>query len=150
MTSVLLVPVSEYLGSVDILFDLLIERGGKSNVNISHRELPSFDRHRKFVKSHPYRAWYIIVATVDGKEEAVGSIYLTKPPSPSIAGNEFGIFIFEKHQRNGYARAALRGVMDIHKSGPYFANINPMNSRSLALFASEGFQLCQFTLRRDG
>lgn len=40
--------------------------------NISHKELPSFEQHKKFVTNHPYRAWYIIWH----KKIALGNAYI--------------------------------------------------------------------------
>lgn len=139
-----LIPVEEREDATQILYQLLLEREGAGSVNISHRALPSFERHRDFVANHPYGAWYLIEA--DGT--IVGSVYLTKPPRPSIAGNEFGIFIFAAHEGKGYAKRAVNMVMEKHGPGRYLANINPANSKSLALFCREGFTLCQFTFEK--
>ena len=40
------------------LYKLLKERDSKEN--ISHKEMPSYKEHIKFVKSRPYQKWYII------------------------------------------------------------------------------------------
>lgn len=141
----ILIPVEQHQDATRILYELLLEREGASSVNISHQELPSYEKHAAFVASHPYGAWYLI----DVIDNIVGAVYLTKPPRPSVAGNEFGIFIFERHRRNGYAREAIRMVMARHGEGPYFANINPRNEVSLALFHSLGFDTCQVTLKKQ-
>ena len=47
-----------YLPHVTFLYELLAERDPVAN--ISHREMPTFDQHRKFVDSRPYKAWYLI------------------------------------------------------------------------------------------
>jgi hypothetical protein len=41
---------------INVLFQLLKNR----KHNISNIILPTFDSHIKFVKNHPYRAWYLI------------------------------------------------------------------------------------------
>jgi len=56
----------------EFLYDLLKHRD--PNVNISHKKMPSFKEHVKFVKSKPYSKWYIIKQN----NEKVGSIYLSK------------------------------------------------------------------------
>ncbi|MBE3024360.1 hypothetical protein [Janthinobacterium sp. GW458P] len=53
---------------IEILFQLLKNR----EHNISNVSIPTFDQHIKFVKNHPYRAWYLI--KVDGLY--VGSSYV--------------------------------------------------------------------------
>ena len=68
------------------LFNLLKER--ESFMNISHKKMPTFSEHVKFIRSKPYTKWYIIE---NGKKK-VGSIYLSKQ-------NEIGIFIKKKHNQ---------------------------------------------------
>jgi RimJ/RimL family protein N-acetyltransferase len=118
-----------------ILYELLGERD--ETVNISHKAMPSFDEHVRFIQSKPYQAWYFIV-----DERVVGSCYLSK-------NNEIGIQIFREHQGKGFGQRALRSLMARH--GPelrYLANINPHNERSVALFAKLGFNLVQHTYAR--
>ena len=54
------------------LYNLLKER--KPRANISHKRMPSYSQHIKFVNSHPYTKWYIIFQ----KNKKIGSIYLTE------------------------------------------------------------------------
>ena len=60
------------------LFELLKERDPKAN--ISHKKMPSYATHVKFIKSKPYTKWYVIL----NFKQKVGSIYLSK-------NNEIGI-----------------------------------------------------------
>ena len=71
----------------EFLYDLLKERTGI--VNISHKSLPSWEEHQKFIKSKPYAFWEIIL--IDGNK--VGDIYLTNR-------DEIGIFIKKDFQFN--------------------------------------------------
>ena len=41
------------------LFELLKERDPKAN--ISHKKMPSYATHVKFIKSKPYTKWYVIL-----------------------------------------------------------------------------------------
>jgi RimJ/RimL family protein N-acetyltransferase len=117
-----------------ILWRLLEERD--ESVNISHKGMPTYRAHCKFVNSRPYKAWYFIV--VDN--EVVGSCYLTK-------NNEIGIQIFAAHQGNGYAETAVSCLMSLHgKELRYLANINPRNGKSRAMFEKLGFRHIQDTL----
>ena len=43
---------------VDFLYEILSER--TTNENISHKEMPTYKKHVKFVLSKPYKKWYII------------------------------------------------------------------------------------------
>ena len=54
------------------LFELLKERDPRAN--ISHKKMPSYNEHLKFVKSKPYTKWYIILKS----KHRIGSIYLSK------------------------------------------------------------------------
>ena len=62
------------------LYGLLKER--ESTVNISHKKMPTYTQHIKFIESKPYSKWYIIRLG----NQKIGSAYLSKQ-------NEIGIFI---------------------------------------------------------
>lgn len=126
-----LVPVGKEKKAVDILFALLAER--TPGESISHQRMPFLEDHRKFVRSNPYQVWYLIRV----KDEYVGSCYITR-------AREMGISIFAGHRRNGYAREALKMLMDMWP-GKFYANINPANEKSHDLFKSLGFTLLQMT-----
>lgn len=115
----------------ELLFRLLAERG--EEVNISHKEMPSWEEHIKFVESHPYEAWYFIC-----DPEPVGACYLT-------SHNEIGVFVFAEHQKRGYARAAVKAIMKEHGPGRYLANVSPRNEASRFLFSGLGFKMLQHT-----
>ena len=66
---------------IETLYDLL----SKKNHSISHEVMPDFEEHKNFVKSNPYRAWYLIYF----KEEAVGSFYLSNDNSVGINIEEY-------------------------------------------------------------
>lgn len=126
-----------------LLFDLLSERD--ETTNISHRAMPAWDDHVKFVESRPYDVWDFIEVWSDHEMQhiPVGACYLTRQ-------NEIGVFVFRKFQGSGYGPAAIRRLME--KSGPrrYLANINPHNDRSQSVFAALGFNLCQLTYEYRG
>ena len=119
--------------------DLLQER--PQEANISHRELPIWCDHVRFVESHPYEAWYFI----RNYWRDVGAIYLSRQ-------NEIGISIFKAHQGNGYGPQAINALMAIHGPRRYLANINPANVKSAEMFKNLGFGLIQHTyeLRNEG
>ena len=62
------------------LYNLLKERD--SRANISHRKMPTYNEHLKFIRSKPYAKWYI----VEFGASKIASVYLTSQ-------NEIGIFI---------------------------------------------------------
>ena len=124
----LLIKESDYR----FLYDLLLQRN--SNVNISHKIMPTYEEHIKFVRSQPYSKWYII--EIDG--ERVGSIYLTNQ-------NEVGIFVAERSQAKGIGSNALNVLIDQNPGLRYLANINPENKKSIDFFEKSGFVLIQHT-----
>ncbi len=66
---------------IETLYDLL----SKKNHSISHEVMPNFEEHKNFVKSNPYRAWYLIYFN----EEPVGSFYLSNDNSVGINIEEY-------------------------------------------------------------
>ena len=124
----LLIKESDYR----FLYDLLLQRN--PDVNISHKKMPTYEEHLKFVKSQPYARWYII----EVNNEKVGSIYLTHE-------NEIGIFLGEGSQAKGIGSNALNVLIDQNPGLRYLANINPKNKKSIDFFEKSGFVLIQYT-----
>lgn len=120
---------------IDTLYKLLAERTPAQS--ISHKGMPSHGEHKRFVKSRPYKAWYLIF----DDEDVVGSTYITH-------ANELGIFIFRHQQGKGYAQQAVLELMSRYE-GPFYANINPSNLASKAFFAELGFKFLQETYKHD-
>ena len=125
-----LLPINEK--DYEFLYELLSER--KQITFISHKKMPTYEEHVKFIESEPYSKWYII--QIDDKK--IGSIYLTKE-------NEIGIFLKESIQRSGIGSNALNKLIDINPGLRYLANINPKNEKSIEFFKKSGFKLIQYT-----
>ena len=126
----------------EYLYMLMEER--EPETNISHSKMPSFSAHQAFVSSRPYRFWYLIKS---GEGHFVGHVSATHT-------NEIGVVILKAHRRKGYAMAALKKLMDMHKpieaqpsvcKGHWIANVNPVNAPSRALFEELGGRLIQVT-----
>ena len=62
------------------LYEFLSER--QPIENISHKQMPTFREHVKFINSTPYSKWYII----NYDDQKIGTIYLSKQ-------NEIGIHL---------------------------------------------------------
>ncbi|MEX1053808.1 MAG: GNAT family protein [Nitrosopumilaceae archaeon] len=114
------------------LYELLAERD--PTVNISHKMIPSYAKHVKFVMSKPYSKWY----TIHYKKQKIGSIYLTRQ-------DEVGIFIKKEMQGGGIGKKALHLLMKYNHRPRYLANINPKNKKSIQFFKDNGFKLIQYT-----
>lgn len=114
------------------LYDLLKERDPKAN--ISHKKMPSYTQHVKFVMSKPYSKWYVI----NFLNTDVGSIYLTKD-------NEIGIFVKKDFHGKGIATSSLNLLMKMNPRSRYLANVNPKNKKSMEFFKKQNFHLLQHT-----
>ena len=114
------------------LYNLLKERN--PNMNISHKKMPTYSEHIKFVRSKPYTKWNIIEY---GKQKS-GSIYLSK-------NNEIGIFLKKRFQGKNIAQESLKLFMKTNPRKRYLANVNPKNIISQKFFKKNGFKLIQYT-----
>ena len=114
------------------LYNLLMERDARAN--ISHKKMPTYNEHVKFVSSKPYPKWYIILCDVN----RAGSIYLTSQ-------NEIGIFIKKSFQNKQIGDIALRKLIQKNPKKRYLANVNPKNKKSVCFFKNHGFKLIQYT-----
>lgn len=124
----------ELVGSKDMkfLYELLKERDPIAN--ISHRKMPSYSEHEKFVKSKPYAKWYVIKS----ENYRAGSIYLTK-------NNEIGIFMKKNMRDKNIGKTALEILMKKNPKKRYLANVSPDNAKSQKFFLGRGFKLIQYT-----
>ncbi len=114
------------------LFEILEER--EQRVNISHRKMPTFEQHKKFVASKPYSKWYVILQGI----EKAGSIYLSKQ-------NEIGIFLKKGSHHTGIGTVALKLIMEKNPKKRYLANVNPKNKKSIEFFKKNDFNILQHT-----
>tara|TARA_B100001559_G_scaffold287225_1_gene264103 strand:+ start:54 stop:476 length:423 start_codon:yes stop_codon:yes gene_type:complete len=114
------------------LFELLEERDPRAN--ISHKKMPSYNEHLKFIKSKPYTKWYIILKSKD----RIGSIYLSK-------NDEIGIFLSKKYQGKNIGNDALKELIRKNPRERYLANVNPKNKKSSIFFKNNNFKLIQHT-----
>ena len=122
---------------VKFLFDLLKERNPR--VNISHKKMPTYNQHRKFIKSKPYSKWYIILKS----KQKIGSIYLSK-------NDEIGIFLSKKFQGKNVGNFVLNELMKKNPRKRFLANVSPKNKKSMEFFKKNGFKLIQYTFEKSG
>ena len=120
---------------VKFLFDLLKERDPR--VNISHRKMPTYNQHTKFIKSKPYSKWYIILKS----KQKIGSIYLSK-------NDEIGIFLSKKFQGKNVGNSELNELMKKNPRKRFLANVNPKNKKSISFFKNNNFKLIQYTFEK--
>jgi hypothetical protein len=114
------------------LFELLQER--KENENISHKNMPTFSQHKKFVSSRPYSKWYIIY----NKQIKIGSAYLSKQ-------DEIGIHIKKKLPSEKFRLTALNFLIEKNPRNRYLVNINPKNTNLIRFYKKHNFLFIQKT-----
>ena len=108
------------------LYDLL--KNKDPNANISHKKMPSYDEHVKFVMSKPYTNWYII----EYEKKNVGAIYLSKQ-------DEIGISISNDYEYDQIVKPALKLLMKLNQRKRYLANTSPKDVRSQEFLLKNGF-----------
>lgn len=117
---------------IKFLYELLRERDPKAN--ISHKKMPTFQEHGEFVKSKPYKKWYVIKF----ENQKIGSVYLTEQ-------NEIGIFIKKEYQGNNFGNQILKLLINKNPEKRFLANVNPKNKKSINFFKKNNFKLIQHT-----
>lgn len=129
--------------AIQVLYALLQQR--PEEARISHEVMPNYETHTCFVRSHPYRFWFLV--KVDG--EFVGDIHATE-------NNEVGIFLFSQHRGKGYGAKAVKMFMLRHRPRAgisavrvpaWLAHVAPNNDDALRFFHRIGFRKVQETLR---
>lgn len=127
--------------AINILYSLLLDRPVETH--ISHQRMPSYDDHERFVRSKPYRFWFLI--RVDG--EFVGDLHVTEL-------NEIGVFLFERCRGKGYGAQAVKLLMSRYRPlhaipakrvRRWLAHIAPKNDAGASFFRKLGFTLVEQT-----
>tara|TARA_B110000438_G_scaffold66398_1_gene66891 strand:+ start:1565 stop:1987 length:423 start_codon:yes stop_codon:yes gene_type:complete len=117
---------------LDFLYELLKYRDGNSN--ISHKKMPTFLQHKKFVNSKPYVYWYIILQD----NEEIGSVYITML-------NEIGLHLKQEFNNLKLEKIILDLLMLKHPKTRFLININPKNEKRINFLKKNGFELIQHT-----
>ena len=115
------------------LYELLKNRD--PHANISHKNMPSYSTHLKFIKSNPYSKWYIILY----QNKRIGTIYLAK-------NNDVGIFLKKDIQKKGIGSIVLNMLIKKNPRKKYQAKINPKNKKSIIFFQKNNFKSIQHVL----
>ena len=116
----------------DFLYELLKSRDIR--INISHKSMPTYKKHEKFIQSKPYTSWYVIIF----EKSRIGSIYLSKQ-------DEIGISLQSNFHNTGLGQLALEKLIKMNPRNRYLANINPKNLKSIKFFQKNNFKLIQHT-----
>ena len=111
---------------VPFLYELL--KNKDPNSNISHKKMPTYDEHVKFVLSKPYTNWYII----ECDKKNAGAIYLSKQ-------DEIGISVNNDYEYDQIVKPALKLLMKLNQRKRYLANTSPKDVRSQEFLLKNGF-----------
>ena len=114
------------------LFELLKERDPISN--ISHKKMPTYPKHVKFIRSHPYAKWYVVL--VNGNK--CGSAYLSKL-------NEIGLHMKKEYCKEEINDEVVKILMKKNPRQRFLVNVNPRDTRKKNFFTERGFRLIQHT-----
>lgn len=134
-----LVDVYEIPDAVTVLYEFLGKR--RPEQAISHQAMPTPEQHANFVRSKPYRAWYLL-------EEGgayIGAAYLTEM-------NEIGVFVLPEAMV--HETAAIRLMVSSHEPLPairsrrvaaFSMNVNPANKTLIDAVTAAGGRHVQNT-----
>ena len=108
------------------LYELLKNKA--PNANISHKKMPTYDEHIKFVLSKPYTNWYVI----EYDEKNAGAIYLSKR-------DEIGISISNDYEYEQIAKTAIKLLIELNPRKRYLVNVSPKDIRTQEFLLKNGF-----------
>jgi len=118
------------------LYELLLQR--RAIVNISHKKIPTWEEHIKFVRSKPYAKWYTITQNTD----KIGAVYLSKQ-------SEIGIHMLREYEKNSTYIQIIKKLMNTNPRKRFLANISPKNQKYIKIFEKLGFKKIQHTYELD-
>ena len=115
------------------LFNHLKERDPREN--ISHKKMPTYDEHVKFVLSKPYSKWYIIFE----KNKKIGSVYLTK-------ADELGLHLKKEYFTERILKDVLENLMKNEQNKRFVFNVSPRNKKLMKFLQKNGYVISQQTV----
>ena len=115
------------------LFNHLKERDPREK--ISHKKMPTYDEHVKFVLSKPYSKWYIIFE----RNKKIGSVYLTK-------ADELGLHLKKEYFRESLLKEILESLMKSEPNKRFVFNVSPRNKKFMKFLQKNGYVISQQTV----
>jgi len=123
------------INHIRLLYILLSKR----KYNISHKKLPSYREHKKFVINSPYRVWYLI----KNVNRFIGSTYISKENIIGInafdINNDDYVKIFKTLLNNHKPLKAIKSV----RNSNFIINVNPSNKVLLECMNKIGMEQIQ-------
>ena len=126
-------------GDTEILYDFL-----KSRIhNISHRELPTYLSHKKFVDSHPYRHWYLICEN----DHIKGSFYVQWDNSIGIDLQKPSFLILKEIVNFINRKLTVKKALPSQVPPYFFINVAKSNREMLEMLEKIGCEPIQVSLK---
>ena len=127
-------------GQIHALFALLKQR----DFGISHVTMPDFEDHAEFVRTHPYRVWYLVRVN----NTYSGSVYITEQ-------NTIGLnlladvieHILQPLLRDLCSRHAPLPPIRSIRAAHYAVNTAPTDTTLQSALKEAGFEIAQITFR---
>ena len=136
-----LIQVNCSLSHVSILFKILKER--KLSYNISHSKLPTFEKHKKFVKSIPYRYWFLIRKAKDN----LGVAYITKNNEISIKLTKDSNLIYKETLNFILKKFKPLRAIPSKRNSNFVINLSPEDKYYVRLLTKIGAKKIQETYK---
>ena len=134
-----IIPTSE---QITLLYELLENR----KFNISHKSMPSMDKHECFVKNHPYRGWWLIY-DAHNKSNVIGSVYVCFDNSVGINMEmdkiEFSAEYFTKILKKEISPLLPESSKRFQD---FFYNVSPKNKELITWLSNCGYRVSQISL----
>ena len=136
-TKISLIRVKKNEEHIRTLYKILEKR----SINISHRSLPSYADHKRFVLAHPYRFWYLI----SENNNFIGNTYI-------LRSNSVGITLLNEIER--VTPVIITEIMKRHKplseiksvrTATFDFNASPNNVDYISALKKMGAKLTQVT-----
>ena len=127
--------------SVEFLYFLLKTR----KYSISHKSLPKYQEHLKFVRNFPYYKWFII----EYLDQKIGAFYIQKDNSIGLdIIPKYYNLIFEIISHIEIEYEPLPKIASV-RSEEFFFNVSPENKELHAILISAGYKISQISFVKE-
>lgn len=110
---------------------------------ISHKDMPTWNQHVRFVKTNPYRMWFI----VKQKDKPVGSFYIK-------LDNSIGINLIDDYSSSvieilDYIKRNIKPAQAIPSVVPpfFYVNLSPLNTTLINQLENKNMQKIQISFK---
>ena len=127
---------------IALLYDLLKNR----KFNISHSSMPTMNQHDSFVRSHPYRGWWLIY-DASNNSNTIGSVYVGFDNSVGLNIDLNKITFSAKY----FTQTLLKEINPLPPEpskifGDFFFNISPKNNDLQTWLEESKYNVTQISL----